>query len=181
MFLKKRLNKKGQITDFVLQIVIDLTILAFFFIVLLVYINDSANDARFQKQFLARDISLMISVAHAAPYELKIEYSSLNPSHSFNPFSKSFELPQFSYDFTDPYRIDIYRRITMERDKEGIEQRGVFVFPDIIGRQTDYTKGTYHITGDERVELKIVSDDDTRVMNRDIFDIYKRSISIEIE
>jgi len=156
MFLKKGLNKKGQMSDSVLKVIVDLIVLAFFTTVLYIYIIDSVNDSRFEKQFIARDVALLIDVIYAAPQELAVDYSSLNPvfPYSANPFARgTFELPGYTYDFMDPYRVDIYRE-TKETEEEAEESKnkGVFNFPDIVGRKTDYTKGTYHIAGDERIE-----------------------------
>jgi hypothetical protein len=177
MFFKKRFDKKAQISDFVLTVIVDLIIVLFFTTVLYIFIIDSANDVRFQKQFLARDVSLMLSVAYASPYEAVIDYSSSNPIFSYVPGTSGvFEIPGFAYDFMDPYRVDVYTHEGSHDEKEqNLREQGVFDFPDIIGRQTEYTKGTYHVAGDKYVLAK------KTIIERDMFDIFKDKARLRVE
>jgi len=163
MFFKKRWNKKGVISDMVLKVILDLFVILFFATILILYIYDSANDTRFEKEFIARDLALLTDVIYSSPYDLIVSYSS--------------DKPEFSYEFKN-YRVDVYEEEKEEKkntpEKKGIKENGFWDFSASVQR-TEYTKGSYRFAGDEKLQIR-----DTKI-TEDEFKIKKGSTFVKVE
>jgi len=165
MFFKKRLNKKGEISDMVLKVILDLMVVLFFATILSIYIHDSVKDTRFEKQFLARDISLLTNVVYSAPYDLVVSYSS--------------DKPEFSYEFVN-YNVDVYEEDkkdeenTSEKKDTNWEDYDVWDFSEYAGK-TEYNKGSYRFAGDEKLQIR-----DTKIQE-DYFEIKKGPTFVKVE
>lgn len=147
----------------VLKIILDLFVVLFFATVLSIYIYDSVKDTRFEKEFLARDISLLTDVVYSAPYDLVVEYSSDNP--------------KFSYEFVN-YNVDVYEEDKKEEintpEKREEETKDVWDFSEYAGK-TEYNKGNYHFAGDEKIQIR-----NTKIQE-DEFEIKKGPTFVKVE
>jgi hypothetical protein len=171
MLFKKRWDTKAQISDMAIRVIVDLIIILFITTVLLLYIMDSVNDKRFEKQFLARDISLLTDAVYASPYDLVVSYSSKNPEFSYNPLIKGgYVNPGYTYDFT-VYRVDIYTQQYTPKTEEEKKQFALLSLLAIYTRSTDYTKGTYHIASDKKIinEPAKIQADEFNIIKEDEF------------
>lgn len=147
----------------VLKVILDLFVILFFATILFLYIHDAKNDTRFEKEFIARDIALLNTVIHSSPYDLIVSYSS--------------DKPEFSYEFKD-YRVDVYEEEKKQKEntpEERIETEvDIWDFSASVER-TEYTKGSYHFAGDEKLQMR-----DTKI-TEDEFKIKKGPTFVKVE
>lgn len=68
-------QKRGQITTMVLWFMIDLVLAIVIFFILSSYVDRAAEYTTFEKNFLARDIALLIDTLYAAPGNVITNYS----------------------------------------------------------------------------------------------------------
>jgi hypothetical protein len=75
--MKLFLNKRGD-AEVVLAPLAPLIIVIGVFILLLIYISGVGQSSYFEREFLTRDIGLMVGALQAAPYNVQINYPSEN-------------------------------------------------------------------------------------------------------
>ena len=88
MFFKKRLNKKGAVSQQLTNVIKDLILVLIVAIALLTYIHQTVNDKRFEMAYLARDISLLETAVYASPHDVTVEYSSDTDDYTYD-FNKN--------------------------------------------------------------------------------------------
>ncbi len=70
---KKRLNKKGM-TNETFMLILDVAVAFFFFMAIFGFVRSVKDNTIFEKNYLTRDISLMIETVIASPHLLNYEY-----------------------------------------------------------------------------------------------------------
>ena len=172
MFFKKRIDKKAEMSSWVMTFIIDLAIVAIITIILLVYVHDVATDTRFEKGFLARDIALLVNAVYASPYDLVLEYSS--------------DRDDFVYDFNN-YRVDVYNKVDIKKTEQEREES----IGGTIKRETgellntlsdiriDFSKGSYHIASDKAINPDDIKS--SKKIEEDSFIFKKESGTLRIK
>lgn len=130
-FLKKRLNKKAGMNDLLLKSLTNLILLAIILAALLGYVRDVVTDKSFEKNFLARDISLTLDALYAAPNDAYVDYTTKEGV--------------FTFDFKQNKVI-----VSSAKEQEdGKEQK-----PLEKELAIDISKGEYHFAEDEDIYLE---------------------------
>ncbi len=123
-----RLGKRGAAEEFSILLIGELILAAFVFLALLVYVRDVAGNYRFEQNFLARDIALVVDSAYAAPGNLEVSYDTARKEHNTILFGPQ---PLFRYAFDDS-RVNV------------LSEQVLF---------NDLSKGTYYFGTDKNINL----------------------------
>jgi hypothetical protein len=78
MYFKKRFSKKAE-TSLIIYVIIVLLIVILIAVTLWVYIDNIVNNKRFEREFLARDISLLTTTVFSSPNDIVLAYSYKGP------------------------------------------------------------------------------------------------------
>jgi hypothetical protein len=105
MYFKKRLYKKAE-TDMLVYIIIVLLIVVLIAMSMWIYIDNLVKNKRFEKEFLARDISLLATTAYSSPNNIIISYSYKGPLVNKKEVAKDVSgYLQLSKEFNFNYRF----------------------------------------------------------------------------
>jgi hypothetical protein len=132
MFFKKRLGKKAEISEQMTNVLIDLMLVALVTLTLLLYVNQVVTNRAFEKNYLARDISLLENTIYASPYDANVEYST--------------SLAGYTYDFKTG-SVEVY----LSNEEKNPKTSSIQIYP--TGKEMDATAAFFHVSGDSDVDF----------------------------
>ena len=160
LFLKKRFNKKGD-TSLLVYVIIVLLIVILIATSLWVYIDDLAKNKKFEREFLARDISLLVTSIYASPNKVLVGYSYQGPkitSKVKNKDNTEYLLMTTEFTFTYDFKqnlLEVYDYGTNPTDLNKasyyyIEDKSI-LFPEkkIESNHMKFVKDNYNLYVEE--------------------------------